>query len=109
MFVAGGTIVAITSIIEWRTKLNAYNHIQRVIPIFHMDSGAGRLARGAAVRTYASAEHPIALGGVLVLLLPLAIYLFRLKGRRLARRGGLPDMGALATGSRTAAICSSPS
>jgi len=106
LFVAGGTIVAITSIIEWRTHFNPYNHIQRVIPIFHMDSGAGNdLARGAAVRTYASAEHPIALGAALVLLLPLAIYLFRLKGKTYwLVAAGLITMGALATGSRTAAI-----
>jgi hypothetical protein len=106
VFVAGGIIVAITSIIEWRTHFNPYNHIQRVIPIFHMDAGAGNdLSRGASVRTYASAEHPIALGAALVLLLPLAIYIYRRRGHVFWLAGaGLLTMGALATGSRTAAL-----
>ena len=57
------------------------------------------------MRTTASAEHPIALGAMLVMLLPLSIYLFRRRGERiwLAAAATL-TMGALATGSRTAAV-----
>ena len=53
------------------------------------------------MRTTASAEHPIALGAMLVMLLPLAIYLFRRRGERIwLVAAATLTMGALATGSR---------
>jgi len=106
LIVGGGAIVAFCSIIEWRTHFNPFNHLDRFIPLFRPDPTAiGSLSRGSAVRTTASAEHPIALGAMLVMLLPLSIYLFRRRGERiwLAAAATL-TMGALATGSRTAAV-----
>jgi len=106
LIVGGGAIVALFSIIEWRTHFNPFNHIDRIVPIFRLDPTAlDTLSRGTAVRTTASAEHPIALGAMLVMLLPLAIYLFRRRGERIwLVAAATLTMGALATGSRTAAV-----
>ncbi len=106
LIVGGGAVVALFSIIEWRTHFNPFNHIDRIVPIFRLDPTAlDTLSRGTAVRTTASAEHPIALGAMLVMLLPLAIYLFRRRGERIwLVAAATLTMGALATGSRTAAV-----
>ena len=77
LLVGGGTVVALLSIIEWRTGYNAFNHLH--IPGLRLDpsAAAGPPERGMRTRAYGSAQHPIALAAALVLLLPLAVYLFR--------------------------------
>lgn len=106
VLVFGGTFVAIAGLIEWKTHNNLFNYLQRGIPILQLDPSAivGPPARGGRVRAYASAQHPIALGAMLVLLMPLAVYLYW-RTTKLVWMGcaGLMTMGALATGSRTAA------
>jgi hypothetical protein len=105
LLVAGGTVVALLSIIEWRTGYNAFNHMR--IPGLRIDPAAivGPPERGLRTRAYASAQHPISLAALLVLLLPLAVYLYQ----RSRRWGWMVcaaalTMGALATVSRTAAL-----
>lgn len=106
LLVAGGVIVAMATVVEWRTSQNFFNNLDRYVPILRVDPSRplSTDVRGGRVRAYASAEHPIALGAMLVLLLPLAIYLFRRK-RQLIWLGAaaLLVFGALASGSRTAA------
>lgn len=105
LMVAGGSIVALFSIVEWRTGYNAFNMLERFIPVLHLDQGLlAPPERGFRTRAYASAQHPIALGAALVLLLPMAVYLYR-RHRQIAWMGcaALLTLGALATGSRTAA------
>jgi len=105
--VAGASIVALFSIVESRTSFNPFNMLERFIPLLQLDldATAGPPERGGRVRAYASAQHPIALGAMLVLLLPIAVYLYRRKGRLgwMACAAAL-TLGALATGSRTAAL-----
>lgn len=105
LLVGGGTVVAVLSIIEWRTGYNAFNHLH--IPGLRLDpsAAAGPPTRGLRTRAYASAQHPIALAAALVLLLPLAVYLFR-RSRHWVWMGcaAALTMGALATVSRTAAL-----
>jgi hypothetical protein len=61
--------------------------------------------RGSGNRALASAQHPIALGAALVMLVPLAVYLFKRSGRvGWLVIGGLIAAAALSTGSRTAAV-----
>ena len=105
LLVAGGTIVAIFSIVEWKAGYNAFNALERFIPILNLDQSLiAPPERGFRTRAYASAQHPIALGAMLVLLLPLAVYLYR-RYHQLAWMGcaAALTLGALATGSRTAA------
>ena len=105
LMVGGGTVVALLSIIEWRTGYNAFNHLH--IPGLRLDptAASGPPTRGLRTRAYASAQHPIALASALVLLLPLAVYLYR-RYRKLAWMGcaAALTLGALATVSRTAAV-----
>ena len=57
------------------------------------------------MRALASAQHPIALAAALVLLLPLAIYLYQRQNRSVwLGAAALLTMGALATGSRTTVL-----
>ena len=63
------------------------------------------MIRGTGARALASAQHPIALGAALVMLLPLTVYLFKRTGRSIwLGAGAVLTLGALSTGSRTAAI-----
>ena len=60
------------------------------------------IARGGHLRVYASAEHPIALASMFVMLLPLAAYLWRRTRQLLwAVAALLLLLGALSTVSRT--------
>ena len=78
--VGGGAVVAFFAIVEARTGYNVFNHLSRVIPFLTGGDIAGPayLRLGTAkVRVFASAEHPIALSAMLVMLAPLAVYLAR--------------------------------
>jgi hypothetical protein len=107
LLVAGGTLIAVLSIVEWRTGYNAFNHLETFVPVLHLDAGSmlGPGDRGFRTRAFASAQHPIALAAALVLLLPLAVYLFRRHGQPLwmACAAAL-TLGALATSSRTGVL-----
>jgi hypothetical protein len=106
LLVVGGTVIAILTLIEWKTGKNLFNRMDSFIPILRVDPGEllPSDVRGGRVRAYASAQHPIALGALLVLLLPLAVYLHRRYGKTYwLLAGALLVFGSLATGSRTAA------
>jgi polysaccharide biosynthesis protein PslJ len=102
LLVAGGTIVAAAALFEWRTTTNLFNWYQHVVPFLHyVDEGVAQ-ARGTGVRARASAQHPIALSAALVMLLPMALYLWFREGRKLwLGCATLLTLGALSTGSRT--------
>ena len=102
LLVGGGTIVALAALIEWRTTTNFFNWYGHVAPFLHyVDEGVAQ-ARGNGVRARASAQHPIALSAALVMLVPLAVYLYQ-RQRRWVWLGSaaLLTLGALSTGSRT--------
>jgi hypothetical protein len=96
--VLGGTIVAAFSMLEARTGYNVFNHLASVIPILRVSELPEVPGRGARLRVYGSAQHPIALGALLVMLVPLAAYLVR---RTMSRRWmicvGVLTIGATAT------------
>jgi O-antigen ligase/polysaccharide polymerase Wzy-like membrane protein len=102
LLVGGGAIVALLSLIEWRTGTNLFNWYGRVMPFLHyVDEGLPPV-RGSGVRARGSAQHSIALSAALVVLIPLAVYLYR-RDKRLIWLGcaGVLTLGALSTGSRT--------
>ncbi len=68
-----GLIIAVLAVVESRTGFNAFDRIQTVFPLVRF-TGEDSLTRGANFRATGPAEHPIALGAVLVLILPLAFY-----------------------------------
>ena len=61
------------AVVESRTGFNAFDRIQWVLPLVRF-TGEDSLSRGSNFRATGPAEHPIALGAVLVLILPLALY-----------------------------------
>jgi hypothetical protein len=105
LLVAGGTILAVAALIEWRTSTNLFGWYSHVAPFLHyIDEGIAQ-TRGNGFRARASAQHPIALSAALVMLLPLALYLYQRHRRRIwLLSAGLLTLGALSTGSRTAMI-----
>jgi hypothetical protein len=105
LLVAGGAILSVLALFEWRTGINAFNGLGRFLPFLHYQDEGQAMIRGTGARARASAQHPIALGAALVMLVPLAIYLHKRSGQKLwLGMGGLMVLAALSTGSRTAAV-----
>jgi hypothetical protein len=105
LLVFGGAIVALTALFEWQSGTNLYNGLGRFVPFLIYQDIGDAMVRGSGARALASAQHPIALGAFLVMLLPLSGYLFQRTGKKLwLVCGALLALGALSTGSRTAAI-----
>jgi hypothetical protein len=103
----GGGVVGIFATIEYRTHFNAFDHLRVVMPFLRATAPDGPgIARGGEVRVFASAQHPIALGGLFVMLVPLALYLALRPG---SRRwwwivAGAITLGALSSVSRTSIV-----
>lgn len=108
VLVGGGAFIALSAMVEARVGYNVFDQLHRVIPILDQATEplSARLdGRGGRLRAYASAQHSIALGAALALLVPFAIYLaFRTDRRRWWLACGVLIMGALATVSRTAVL-----
>ena len=72
------------------------------MPFLHLAEAPDAMDRGARLRVSASAQHPIALGAALVMLVPLALYLFqRAKETRWLICALVLALGCMATVSRT--------
>jgi hypothetical protein len=108
VLVGGGAIVAGFALVESRTGFNPFNHLERPFPFLHFDATQTPLytaTRGGRPRAYASAQHSIALGAALVMLVPLAVYLGRRTGKAMWWGAlSLLVLGALCTVSRTAMV-----
>jgi hypothetical protein len=81
--VIGGGIVAICALYESKFHHNLFDHLNKWIPILK-STGVDKVGklRGGRLRVRASAQHPIALAGAMVVTVPLAVYL---AGRALTR------------------------
>jgi hypothetical protein len=92
--VIGGGLVALSVIVEARSGFNVFNHLSRVAPFLRDLGEVGGYQRTgtAKLRVFGSAQHPIALSAALVMLTPLALYLYR----RYRQRRWLFCVGALA-------------
>jgi hypothetical protein len=105
LLVVGGGILSVFALVEWRTGINGFNGLGHYLPFLHYQDEGMAVIRGTGSRARASAQHPIALGAALVMLVPLAIYLHKRSGQKLwLGVGGLLVLAALCTGSRTAAV-----
>jgi len=102
----GGALIGALGLVERRTDFNPFNHLHVIFPFLHYEPQIGTsvasLTRGGNLRVLGPSEHPIALGAMLVMIVPIAIYLTRTHGRRWLIATVLLLVGALATGSRTA-------
>jgi hypothetical protein len=102
ILVGGGAMVAVMALVEWGTGTNVFN-LLIPLPIDH----AADAVRGGSVRAYASAQHPIALSALLVMLVPIGIHLARSSERHRWPwwcSSALLTVGAIATVSRTCVV-----
>jgi hypothetical protein len=105
VLVWGGALVSLAALFEARTNYNVFDHLSAWVPGLHLGVVPKAALRGARLRVYASAQHPIALGAGLVMLLPLTIYLFqRYRQRRYFVCGALILLAVFSTVSRTAFV-----
>ena len=101
ILVSCGAILGGFALIEVLTSYNIFSNLSVIPGLEYIPSaGGGTIDRAGSIRAYASAEHPIALGALLVLLLPLSFYLARGQ-RRWAVASVLLGVGVLASVSRT--------
>ena len=104
--VASGAVVALLAVVEARTGFSPFTHIHEFIPIFKTDGSfeMTSIGRGGATRATGPAEHPIALGAALVMLVPLAVYVARTAGSKWNWALGVLIVGVLSTVSRTGVV-----
>jgi hypothetical protein len=110
-FVGAGAAVAFLAIVESRTGFNAFDHLTRVLPFLqqgidpNQTADASGYSRGGSIRAYASAQHPIALGAALVMLVPISVALARkTRQRRWWLAAALLVIGSMATLARASII-----
>lgn len=105
VLVGTGAIVAALAIVEARTHVNLFNRLDGYVPLLQLSELPLVPDRGARLRVYGSAQHPIALCAVLVMLIPIAVYLARRTGRKLWwAAAAVLSLGAVATVSRTSIL-----
>ncbi len=106
VLVGSGAVVALCALIEFRTDYNLFAHLSSLFP-FLQEQGSTRLEglRGGRLRVQASAQHPIALGAMLIMLAPLSVYLAA-KTRKALWWGAcvVITLGALGSISRTTIV-----
>jgi hypothetical protein len=103
----GGAVVAFFAVIEARTGYDVFNHLGTVFPFLHLDVANLPVipSRGGRLRVFASAQHPIALGSAMAMLVPFAVYRAHCYRQRIWWIAALLlALAALATGSRTAIV-----
>jgi O-antigen ligase len=106
VLVGGGAVLAGFAILESRTQYNLFSHLSGIVPLLEQaDFSVASSEEGRGARAFASAQHPIALGAALAMLLPPAVYLLR-RSRRVYWwvAIGLLGLGSLATLSRTSVL-----
>jgi hypothetical protein len=100
VLVAGTAVVALAAIIEERIQYNVFDHIGGVIPLLQFN-GAIEISRYGLHRAVGSSSHPIELGVLLAMALPLGLALTFSVGRRWAIPTGVLAVGVMASVSRT--------
>ena len=81
VLVLGCGVIALSSLIEHRSGFNIFYHVHSIVPFLQFQGG-DVVSRFGRLRVLGSAQHPIALGAVLVVPIPLAVYFARTAGRR---------------------------
>jgi len=100
LLVGGAALVAIASVVERRTAYNVFDHLGEWVPF--LDYHGYRFGtRGGRLRVLASSSHPIALGALFAMLLPISVALGYRLGRHWWILAGALGVGVFATASRT--------
>ena len=106
--VIGGVLVGFAALYESSSGYNLFSELDSFIPLDREPREVFE-ERGGRLRVYASAQHPIALGVALVMLLPLSLYLAQSAVAKGVRRFWLGAtlviaVAAMTTVSRTTVI-----
>lgn len=104
LLVVGGSLLAVEALYEAHSGFNIFDNLS-FIPGLNFTGvvNLSSLDRGGHLRVISSSEHPIALGAMFVLLVPVAMYLAR-RSRLWLISVALLVIGAAATTSRTAIL-----
>ena len=103
--VLGSAMLGALGVIEWKTGTNAFAHLDRYLPIVSPVGDNVDAFRAGMTRAYASAQHPIAFGAALALVLPIAVvFAFRRRKPIWYLCAALIVMGSLASVSRTSVL-----
>ncbi len=100
LLVAGTAIVAGFALVEQRTGFNTFDHVNAVLPFLQFN-GPVEAERNGLIRAVASAQHPIALGVLFAMTIPVALVLALGSSRRWWIAAALLSLGLMSTVSRT--------
>jgi hypothetical protein len=100
VIVSGVAVVAFFSIIEQRTGFNIFDHVRIIFPLLDFQGYEPNLRFGL-LRAIGSADHPIALGGLFALAVPLGFALAKSRSPIWWAPTSMIIIGVLAAASRT--------
>ena len=104
ILVVASALVALTALVESGTSYNAFDAVAQVPGLqFVPDVSATASSREGRLRAFASAEHPIALGALFAIVVPLSVYLCS-RSLKWLPATGLLLAGAFVTVSRTPVV-----
>jgi polysaccharide biosynthesis protein PslJ len=103
LLVVGSSVLAALAMIESRTGWSPFQHLDHYVPLLQQTAYLIGETRGT-LRALGSAEHPIALGALFVIVAPLALYLAIRFGRWWWATVVILMAGTFATVSRTAVL-----
>jgi hypothetical protein len=98
--VAGTAAVAVFAIVEQRSGFNLFNHVAIFLPFLHFN-GAVEADRYGLMRAVGSSAHPIELGVLLAMVIPLGLALTFGSGRRWFIPTAILLVGVMSAASRT--------
>lgn len=75
LLIMASAFVGAFALVESRTGTNVFYQLDRVFPFLKEAGDVDQLSRSSRIRASASAQHPIALGAALALILPIAVCL----------------------------------
>lgn len=107
--VACAVVIAIFAVYEGRTNYNLFNNLSDWIPVLERQQREVFVERAGRLRVHASAQHPIALGVALAMMVPFGLYLSGraatvLRSRMWVAAAGVVALGAVTTISRTTVL-----
>jgi len=101
--VSGVAALAFLAVVEQRTGLNVFDHVRAVLPFLQFQ-GSITSDRYGLVRAVGSADHPIALGVLFAMAVPLGVALAKSRSPAWWAPSLMIMVGVLATASRTPVI-----
>jgi hypothetical protein len=104
LLVGGGAVIGVLAVVEARTGYSPFEHLSSIFP-FLKPLPFEALQRNGERRAFGPAQHPIALGALLIMLVPPALYIaYATKKKLWWLAAVLVVVGAFSTVSRTTVV-----